>query len=130
MPSVFNMSAEEARRLGERLVTSLTDKFRQDSRNARFIGRFSVEGLVAKSRSNVEQWVNRTRLGADSEIAVASQPHEVIENLPDFAILSSDELLRHLEVCSPEEAQTILDYEQGHLDRSAVVEAARLRVGQ
>ena len=125
MPAFLGVNREEARREGERLVEQLRSKFRQDVGNARFIGRFSVAGLIAKMRPVVE-----SRLTGSEPLADTTTPARPVDGVPpDFAILSASELLDLLLTCTIETAREILAYEESHLRRTTVLDAARRRVG-
>jgi hypothetical protein len=127
MPAFLGVNREEARREGERLVEQLRSKFRQDVGNARFIGRFSVAGLIAKMRPVVESRLTGSEPPADT----TTTPKQPVDGVPpDFAILSASELLDLLLTCTIETAGEILAYEEGHLRRTTVLDAARRRVGE
>ena len=120
------MNFDEARNHGERAIDALRAKFRQDLGNARFIGRFSVAGLVAKLRPVPESQSPSVAPAAPSVESFAQVPGSP----PDFAILSAAELIDLLDSCTPERAREILAHEEGHLRRTAVLDAARRRAGQ
>lgn len=125
MPAFLGVNREEARREGERLVQELRAKVRQDVGNARFIGMFSVSGVIAKLRPSIE-----SRLTSPKPLADTKAPVQIVDGVPpDFAILSASELLDLLVTCTTETAREIFAYEESHLRRTTVLDAARRRVG-
>jgi preprotein translocase subunit SecD len=124
MPSVFGVKFEEARLQGERTVEEWRSKFRQDLGNARFIGRFSLSGLMSKLRPVVESEVP----SPETDAATVTSSVHVQGSPPNFAILSASELVDLLRTCTLDTAKDILDHERNHLSRSTVMEAARRRI--
>ena len=125
------MRFEAARAEGERVVAELLRKFRQDTGNAKWIGRMAL--------SNVEQRFTKSSdssdaVESDDTIAVAeAQDAQVLVSspvsLPSWSILSASELIEFLATCSRDDAEEILEAERVKLGRASVIEAASRRLG-
>ena len=123
------MKFDAARVEGQRVVEKLLRKFRQDSVNAKWLGKMAV--------SSIERHFPAIRRDARHPVDVAaqnvpaSQPEYlgVTDPVSPWSILSANELIEHLGTCSREEAGKILAEERSKLGRASVIEAALRRLG-
>jgi len=128
------MRFEAARAEGERVVAELLRKIRQDSGNAKWIGRIAL--------SKIEERFAGARTTDSSTTPIASMPTETIttevidtlvppessDTLSAWSILSASELIEYLANCSQEDAARILAEERLKLGRASVIEAATRRL--
>lgn len=123
------MRFEAARAEGERVIAELLRKFRQDTGNAKWIGRMalsSVEQRFTKSSSDaVESEDTNAVAEAQTAQVLVSSP----VSLPSWSILSASELIEYLATCSRDVAEEILEAERVKLGRASVIEAALRRLG-
>lgn len=127
------MRFEVARAEGERLITDLLRKFRQDTGNAKWIGRMALGPLERRFSSTAtapadepEQHASDTT--ADRAAApVVTAPHTA--PVAGWSILSAAELIDYLATCDVEDVRQILHEERDKLARAAVIEAALRRLG-
>lgn len=126
------MRFDEAREVGESFTRSLLARWRSDERNARFIGRFAVDGMIAKLRDRAKRATSLTDLSPsdngkpDSDpVGGSSAKSSQAVSAPTFSILSASELVEYLAHCSSAEASAILEHEMRHLCRSQVIDAAK-----
>lgn len=132
------MKLDRARAEGERVVIELLRKFRQDTGNAKWIGRMAIGPLEQrfasfKSSGNPESSdhdPNATESVSDplDETNSASQ-NLSSEPVSRWSILSASELVEYLATCDLEDAAAILREERAKLGRLAVIDAALRRLG-
>lgn len=123
------MRFEAARAEGERVIAELLRKFRQDTGNAKWIGRMalsSVEQRFTKSSSDAveSEGTNAVAEAQTAQVLVSSPV-----SLPSWSILSASELIEYLATCSRDVAEEILEAERVKLGRASVIEAALRRLG-
>jgi len=125
------MKLRDARAEGERVVTELLRKFRQDTGNARWIGRLALSSLerrLAPSRGEGNIDHDRVDEPAVEQTAGLATAQPTPRSIRPWSILSAAELVDYLATCDAEDARTILDEERSHLGRVAVIEAATRRL--
>jgi hypothetical protein len=132
------MKLDRARAEGERVVSELLRKFRQDTGNAKWIGRMAIGPLEQrlasfKKSSNAESNdpksnTSESITGTLDEAKLAPQdfPSEPVSR---WSILSASELVDYLATCDLEDASAILCEEREKLGRVSVIDAALRRLG-
>ncbi len=127
------MKLDRARAEGERVVTELLRKFRQDTGNAKWIGRMAIGPLEQrlasfKKPNNVE---SGTPEAVDDVLDVANPALQgsSAEPVSSWSILSASELVEYLATCDVDDASAILHEEREKLGRAAVIDAALRRLG-
>lgn len=131
------MKLDRARAEGERVVMELLRKFRQDTGNAKWIGRMAIGPLEQRLMSfknsgnlesgDVESITSETVNVPLDEPSPASQTSS--DPVSRWSILSASELVDYLATCDLEDAAAILREEREKLGRLAVIDAALRRLG-
>ena len=122
----------------------ITNRIKQDVRNARMIGEFTVKvgaqklpgilwGLVSKARNSVYP-VSEPRVRPEenelvnvaSPVSVTSAPH-VAEPCEGYDLLTGTQIVELLQSVSETEARNIHEYECTHRNRALVMSAAQSR---
>lgn len=117
----------------------ITDRIRQDVRNARMIGEFTVKigaqklpgviwGVVSKIRSSVyPESAPRIRPEeAPPQVIERSAPQpRTVESRDGYDLLTGTQVVELLASISRQEAQHILEYECTHRNRALVIAAAQ-----
>lgn len=117
----------------------ITDRIRQDVRNARMIGEFTVKigaqklpgviwGVVSKIRSSVyPESAPRIRPEeAPPQVIERSAPQpRTVESRDGYDLLTGTQVVELLASISRQEAQHILEYECTHRKRALVIAAAQ-----
>jgi hypothetical protein len=127
------MNFKVARAEGERVVSELLRKFRQDTGNAKWIGKFALSRIEERFAGASETGSSSTSSSVASA-EVSSSLHHVDSLSPAplsaWSILSASELIEYVQTCSEEDAQQILAEERLKLHRAAVLEAAARRLNR
>jgi hypothetical protein len=123
----------------------ITERIKQDVRNARFIGEFTVKigaqklpgiiwGVVSKVRDSVyPESVPRVRL-VENEVVVGTPAVPVapitraIEPCDGYDLLTGTQIVELLQSVSDAEARSIIEYECTHRNRAVVIAAAQSRI--
>ena len=117
----------------------ITDRIKQDVRNARMIGEFTVKigaqrlpgviwGVVSKIRSSVyPESAPRIRPEeAPPQVIERSDPQpRTVEPRDGYDLLTGTQVVELLASISAQEAQHILEYECTHRNRAVVIAAAQ-----
>ena len=117
----------------------ITDRIKQDVRNARMIGEFTVKigaqrlpgviwGVVSKIRSSVyPESAPRIRPEeAPPQVIERSAPQlRTVEPRDGYDLLTGTQVVELLASISAQEAQHILEYECTHRNRAVVIAAAQ-----
>lgn len=132
------MKLDRARAEGERVVIELLRKFRQDTGNAKWIGRMAIGPLEQRLASfknsgnpesgDLESNASEPVTGPLDETHPTS-PNSSSDPVSRWSILSASELVDHLATCDLEDAAAILREEREKLGRLAVIDAALRRLG-
>ena len=123
----------------------IAERFKQDVRNARVIGEFTVRigaqklpgiiwGVVSRVRDSVyPESVPRVR--PEEKVSVAYEPVAPVtpvaratEPCDGYDLLTGTQIVELLQSVSEAEARDIHDYECTHRNRAVVIAAAQLRV--
>ena len=123
----------------------ITERIKQDVRNARFIGEFTVKigaqklpgiiwGVVSRMRNSVyPESVPRVR--PEEKVPVAHEPVAPVtpvtraaEPCDGYDLLTGTQIVDLLQSVSEAEARDIHDYECTHRNRAVVIAAAQSRV--
>lgn len=123
------MKFEAARVEGQRVVERLLQKFRQDSGNAKWIGRMALTSIEQRLGSNRPS-APQTAVVESAEDTLAN-PNRSVTTRPvsPWSILSAAELIERITICSREEVESILAEERSKLARASVIDAAVKRLG-
>lgn len=132
------MKLDRARAEGERVVMELLRKFRQDTGNAKWIGRMAIGPLEQRLMS----FKNSGNLESGDVESITPEKVDVPLDEPNpasqtsssdpvsrWSILSASELVDYLATCDLEDAAAILREEREKLGRLAVIDAALRRLG-
>ncbi len=127
------MKFEAARAQGERVVTELLRRVRQDTGNAKWIGRMALSRIEQRFAGTDE--TSSAVSPVSSSPSMDTEPTEISKPTPEgtlstWSILSASELIEHLKSCSEEDAALILAEERLKLARASVLEAAERRLGR
>lgn len=125
------MKLDRARAEGERVVTELLRKFRQDTGNAKWIGRMAIGPLEQRLASfrtpgDIESSVEPVTAPLDEANFIPRESSS--EPVSHWSILSAAELVDYLTTCDLEDASAILREEREKLGRVAVIDAALRRL--
>ncbi|MEN9300447.1 MAG: hypothetical protein RLZZ254_228 [Actinomycetota bacterium] len=132
------MKLDRARAEGERVVIELLRKFRQDTGNAKWIGRMAIGPLEQRLASFKNAGIPESGdLESDTPESVRvplDETHPTSQNsssdpVSRWSILSASELVDYLATCDLEDAAAILREEREKLGRLAVIDAALRRLG-
>ena len=123
----------------------ITERIKQDVRNARVIGEFTVKigaqklpgiiwGVVSKVRDSVyPESVPRVR--PEEKVSVAHEPVAPVtpvtratEPCDGYDLLTGTQIVELLQSVSDAEARSILEYECTHRNRAVVIAAAQSRI--
>jgi hypothetical protein len=123
----------------------ITDRIKQDVRNARVIGEFTVKigvqklpgliwGVVSKVRDSIyPESVPRVR--PEEHVSVAHSPvapdlsvTRAVEPCDGYDLLTGTQIVELLQSVSDVEARNIHDYECTHRNRAVVIAAAQARI--
>jgi hypothetical protein len=127
------MKFEAARAEGERVVAELLRRFRQDTGNAKWIGRMALSKIEERFAGSDETISAASPVS--SSPSMDTEPTEIAKStregtLSTWSILSASELIEYLKSCSEEDAALILAEERLKLARASVLEAAERRLGR
>ena len=123
----------------------ITDRIKQDVRNARFIGEFTVKTGVQKLPQIVWAVVSRVRDSMYPESVSRVRPEEnesvvqasaipatpvsrATEPCDGYDLLTGTQIVELLQSVSEGEARDIHDYECTHRNRAVVIAAAQSRI--
>ncbi len=123
----------------------ITERIKQDVRNARFIGEFTVKigaqklpgiiwGVVSRVRDSVyPESVPRVR--PEENVSVVHEPvapvtpvTRAMEPCDGYDLLTGTQIVELLQSVSEAEARDIHDYECTHRNRAVVIAAAQSRI--
>ncbi|MFM8868010.1 MAG: hypothetical protein ACKOFZ_06995 [Ilumatobacteraceae bacterium] len=122
------MKLPDARAEGERVVKQLLLKFRQDTGNARWIGRMALSPLERRFTPSPDTGVTDTEPRVDAPQDARTTASTPPVSIRSWNILSAAELVEYLATCDAEDARAILAEERSHLGRAAVIDAASRRL--
>ena len=132
------MKLDRARAEGERVVIELLRKFRQDTGNAKWIGRMAIgpleQRLASFKNSGIPESGDLESNASESVTRPLDETHSTSQNsssdpVSRWSILSASELVDYLATCDLEDAAAILREEREKLGRLAVIDAALRRLG-
>ena len=123
----------------------ITDRIKQDVRNARFIGEFTVKigaqklpgiiwGVVSRVRNSVyPESVPRVRPEENESVTQASAipvtpVPRATEPCDGYDLLTGTQIVELLQSVSEVEARDIHDYECTHRNRAVIIAAAQSRI--
>lgn len=122
----------------------ITNRLKQDVRNARMIGELTVKIGAQKLPSVIWSAVSKLRKSVYPESAPRVRPEEsaapllersiiqqrAVEPREGYDLLTGSQVVDLLASINPSEAQSILDYECTHRNRAVVIAAAHSVIGQ
>jgi hypothetical protein len=100
----------------------ITERIKQDVRNARFIGEFTMKIGAQKLPGIIWEVVSRVRNSVYPPVPRATEPCD------GYDLLTGKQIVELLQSVSEVEARDIHDYECTHRNRAVIIAAAQSRI--